>query len=46
MKEAEAQGKGAVSLDGRLIEEMTINEYKVNQPINPKRFEGKPEVKY
>ncbi|HQR32010.1 MAG TPA: hypothetical protein PLK30_04670 [Blastocatellia bacterium] len=35
-----------ITLDGRLIEELTINEYKVNQPINPKRFEGKPEVKY
>ncbi|MFN0108255.1 MAG: hypothetical protein ACKVZH_05310 [Blastocatellia bacterium] len=35
-----------VTLDGRTIEEMTINDYRVNQPINPKRFEGKPEVKY
>ena len=35
-----------VTLDGRTIEEITINEYKVNQPINPKRFEGKSEVKY
>lgn len=35
-----------ITLDDRLIEELTINEYKVNQPINPKRFEGKPEVKY
>lgn len=35
-----------ITLDGRTIEEMAINEYKVNQPINPRRFEGKPEVKY
>jgi hypothetical protein len=35
-----------VTLDGKTIEEMTINEYKVNQPLNPKRFDGKPEVKY
>jgi hypothetical protein len=35
-----------ISLDGRLLEELTISEYKINQPINPKRFEGKPEVKY
>lgn len=35
-----------ITLDGRPVEEMMINEYKVNQPINPKRFEGKPEVKY
>lgn len=35
-----------ITLDGQTIEELTVNEYKVNQPINPKRFEGKPEVKY
>ncbi len=35
-----------ISFDGQLIEELTINEFEVNQPINPKRFEGKPEVKY
>lgn len=35
-----------VTLDGKIIEEMTIGEYKVNQPLNPKRFDGKPEVKY
>lgn len=35
-----------VTFDGRLIEELVINEFEVNQPINPKRFEGKPEVKY
>ncbi|MBS1788612.1 MAG: hypothetical protein JST85_12865 [Acidobacteria bacterium] len=35
-----------ITLDGSAIEEMTINEYRVNQPINPRRFEGKPEVKY
>lgn len=35
-----------ITLDGRPIEELTINDYKVNQPLNPKRFEGKPEVKY
>lgn len=35
-----------ITLDGQTIEELTISEYKINQPINPKRFEGKPEVKY
>lgn len=35
-----------ITLDGLTIEELTVNEYKINQPINPKRFEGKPEVKY
>lgn len=35
-----------ISVNGRLLEELTITEYKINQPINPKRFEGKPEVKY
>ncbi|MGE3736179.1 MAG: hypothetical protein AB7I31_21300 [Blastocatellales bacterium] len=35
-----------ITFDGRLVEELTINEYEVNQPINPKRFNGKPEVKY
>lgn len=35
-----------ITLDGRPVEEVSINEYKINQPINPKRFEGKPEVKY
>lgn len=35
-----------ITLDGQTIEELTVNEYKINQPINPKRFEGKPEVKY
>ncbi|MFN0108091.1 MAG: hypothetical protein ACKVZH_04490 [Blastocatellia bacterium] len=38
--------KVRISLDGRVIEELSINEYKVNQPINPRKFEGKPEVKY
>lgn len=35
-----------VTLDGKTIEEITVGEYKVNQPLNPKRFDGKPEVKY
>jgi len=35
-----------IKFDGRPVEELTVNEFKVNQPANPKRFDGKPEVKY
>jgi hypothetical protein len=35
-----------VKFDGRLVEDLTINEFRINQPGNPKKFDGKPEVKY
>ncbi len=35
-----------IKFDGRLIEDLTVNEFKINQPGNPKKFDGKPEVKY
>lgn len=35
-----------IKFDGRVVEELTVGEFKVNQPPNPKRFDGKPEVKY
>ncbi|MDQ3014057.1 MAG: hypothetical protein M3X11_25550 [Acidobacteriota bacterium] len=35
-----------IKFDGRLVEDLTINEVKINQPGNPKKFDGKPEVKY
>lgn len=35
-----------IKFDGRVVEDLTINEFKVNQPGNPKKFDGKPEVKY
>lgn len=31
------------TLNGDVIEEMTINEFEVNRPINPKKFAGPPE---
>jgi hypothetical protein len=34
------------SLNGEIIEELTISEFEINRPINPKRFEGQPEPKY
>jgi hypothetical protein len=36
----------AIKFDGRLVEELAINEFKVNQPAKPKKFDGKPEVVY
>jgi hypothetical protein len=36
----------AIKFDDRVVEELTINEFKVNQPANPKNFDGKPEVVY
>jgi hypothetical protein len=33
------------SLNGDVIEEMTINEFEINRRINPKKFEGPPEPK-
>ncbi|MGE0127230.1 MAG: hypothetical protein AB7U82_03905 [Blastocatellales bacterium] len=33
------------TINGEVIEEMTINEFEVNRPINPKRFAGPPEPK-
>lgn len=35
-----------IKFDERIIEEITINEFKINHSINPKKFDGKPEVKY
>ena len=32
-------------IDGEVLDELTINEFRVNQPINQKKFEGSPEVK-
>ncbi len=32
-------------VDGEMTEEMEINQFKINQPIDPKRFEGQPEVR-
>jgi hypothetical protein len=31
------------TLNGRVIEEMAINEFEINRPVNPKRFAGPPE---
>lgn len=36
----------AIKFDGRLVEELTVSEFKVNPPAKPKNFEGKPEVVY
>jgi hypothetical protein len=36
----------AIKFDGRVVEELAINEFKVNQPAKPKKFDGKPEVIY
>lgn len=36
----------AIKFDDQVVEELTINEFKVNQPANPKNFDGKPEVVY
>ena len=33
------------TLNGDVIEEMTINEFELNRPINPKKFAGPPEPK-
>jgi len=33
------------TLNGEVIEEMTISEFEINRPINPKRFAGPPEPK-
>jgi hypothetical protein len=35
-----------IKFDGRVIEDLAINEFKINHPANPKKFDGKPEVKY
>jgi hypothetical protein len=31
------------TLNGEVIEEMTINEFEINRPISPKKFAGPPE---
>jgi hypothetical protein len=33
------------SLNGAVIEEMTMNEFEINREINPKRFAGPPKPK-
>ncbi len=33
------------TLNGEVFEEMTINEFELNRPINPKKFSGPPELK-
>ena len=33
------------TLNGDVIEEMTINEFEINRPISPKKFAGPPEPK-
>jgi hypothetical protein len=35
-----------ITRDGEKLEEMLVTELEVNRPINPKRFEGEPQVKY
>ena len=32
-------------IDGEVLDELTINEFRINQPINQKKFEGEPEVR-
>ena len=32
-------------IDGEVLDELTITEFRVNQPINQKKFEGQPEVR-
>ena len=32
-------------LDGEVLESLTIREFRLNQPIDPKRFEGEPQVR-
>lgn len=34
------------TLNNEIIEELTFNEFEINRPINPKKFEGEPETKY
>jgi hypothetical protein len=33
-------------LNNEVIEDLTFDEFEINRPINPKRFEGQPEPKY
>jgi hypothetical protein len=35
--------RATTTLNGEVFEEMTINEFEINRPINPKRFAGPPE---
>jgi hypothetical protein len=35
-----------MTINKEITEEFIINNLEVNQPINPKRFEGEPEAKY
>jgi hypothetical protein len=35
-----------ITRDGEKLEEMLVTELEVNRPINPKKFEGEPQVKY
>lgn len=35
-----------VTRDGELLETMTVRQLSTERPINPKRFEGEPKVKY
>jgi hypothetical protein len=37
--------RATTSLNGETVEEMTVNEFEINRPINPKRFAGPPETK-
>lgn len=46
MKGVTLPHRATIRFDDRLVEEMTISEFKVNQPGNPKKFDGKPEVTY
>ncbi len=34
------------SVSGEIIEEMMFDEFEINRPLNPKKFEGQPEPKY
>jgi hypothetical protein len=33
-------------LDGQILEELTIPEIKINREVDPKKFEGQPEIKF
>ncbi len=35
-----------VKLNGEMIEDLILNEFEINRPINPKRFEGEPKAKF
>jgi hypothetical protein len=37
--------RATITLNGEVIEEMTMSEFEINRPINMKKFAGPPEPK-